>query len=290
MAYFRYLPKVYVRNRTIKDGVHPYELCRNIFRRIKIKDDLQGALLGFTQYEIEEGERPDQVARKFYGDSGLDWIVLIINNVINVNQDWPMTRYDLYNYVEQEHGNVDAISHYESNEIFATDGTKVFDEGIVVNEDFQYIRPDGTIVPKSECRHSVTHYEVAAAENEKKRNIYLLRADYVTDFINEFKKLAKYLPHAEVDEQGNKKTKTTIAEEFVGISSYRKPSQSTASTGSARGGGSSTALISSGGSSGGTAGVASTTTTTTTTTSSTTTQTSNNNTQTSSSNGSSGGY
>ena len=74
----------------------------------------------------------------------------------------------------------------------------------------------------------------------------MLRADYITDFINEFKKLAKYLPHAEIDEQGNKKTETTIAEEFVGISSYRKPSQSTASTGSARGSGSSTALISSG--------------------------------------------
>lgn len=294
MAYFRYLPKVYVRNRTIKDGVHPYELCRNIFRRIKIKDDLQGALLGFTQYEIEEGERPDQVARKFYGDSGLDWIVLIINNIINVNQDWPMTRYDLYNYVEQEHGNVDAISHYESNEIFATDGTKVFDEGIVVNEDFQYIRPDGTIVPKSECRHSVTYYEIAAAENEEKRNIYLLRADYVTDFINEFKKLAKYLPHAEVDEQGNKKTKTTIAEEFIGISTYRKPSQSTASTGSARGGGSSTSLISSGGSSAGTAAPITTVTSTTTINPNeagtiATTQTSTT-TQTSQSSSSGGGY
>tara|TARA_B100000427_G_scaffold102739_2_gene84905 strand:- start:3837 stop:4718 length:882 start_codon:yes stop_codon:yes gene_type:complete len=263
MAYFRYLPKVYVRNRTIKDGVHPYELCRNIFRRIKIKDDLQGPLLGFLQYEIEEGERPDQVARKFYGDSGLDWIVLIINNIINVNQDWPMTRADLYAYVEQEFGNVDLISHYESNDIFATDGTKVFSEGIVVNENFQYIRPDGTVVPKAECRHGVTYFEVYYNKNEEKRNIYLLREDYVTDFINEFKKLAKYLPHGEVDDQGNKKTQTSIAEEFIGISTYRKPSQSTASTGSAQGGGSSTALISSGSSTAGTAPITTVSSTTT---------------------------
>ena len=52
MSYFRYLPKVYVRNRTIQNGVHPYELTVNIFRRIKIRDELQGGLLGFTQYEI----------------------------------------------------------------------------------------------------------------------------------------------------------------------------------------------------------------------------------------------
>ena len=84
MAYFKYLPKVYVRNRTIQEGNHPYQLTRNIFRRIKIKDQLLGSLLGFTQYSIEEGERPDQVARKFYGDSGLDWMVLIINNIINM--------------------------------------------------------------------------------------------------------------------------------------------------------------------------------------------------------------
>ena len=84
MAYFKYLPKVYVRNRTIQEGNHPYQLTRNIFRRIKIKDHLLGSLLGFTQYSIGEGERPDQVARKFYGDSGLDWMVLIINNIINI--------------------------------------------------------------------------------------------------------------------------------------------------------------------------------------------------------------
>ena len=157
-----------------------------------------------------------------------------------------MTRDDLYNFVVERHGNVDAVSHYESDEIFATDGTKVFQSGLVVNENFQYIRPDGTVVPKAECRHAVTYYEVYAEQNEEKRNIYLLREEYITDFINEFKKLAKYVPHGEVDVDGNKKTETSIAEEFIGISTYRKPSQSTASTGSAQGSGSSTALISSG--------------------------------------------
>ena len=246
MAYFKYLPKVYVRNRTIQAGVHPYELCRNIFRRIKIKDSLQGALLGFVQYEIEEGERPDQVARKFYGDSGLDWIVLLVNNIINVYDDWPMTRMDVYNHVLNRFGDVDAISHWISTDIFATNGDLVLKEGNIVNESFQYTRSDGTIVPKEDCRRKVTHFEVAMAENEEKRNIYLLREEYVSDFINEFKRLCRYLPHGEIDEDGNKKTETSIAEEFVGISSYRKPSQSTASTGSASGSGSSTALIASG--------------------------------------------
>ena len=62
MAYFKYLPKVYVRNKTRVDGFQPYQLAVNIFRRIKIRDELQGALLGFIQYEFGENERPDQVA------------------------------------------------------------------------------------------------------------------------------------------------------------------------------------------------------------------------------------
>ena len=247
MAYFKYLPKVYVRNRTIQEGNHPYQLTRNIFRRIKIKDQLLGSLLGFTQYSIEEGERPDQVARKFYGDSGLDWMVLIINNIINIYEDWPMNREDLYRYTVKHYGSVDAISHYESVDIFATTGEKLLNEGITVNENFQYARPDGTLVPKEECRRAVTNFEVQSAKNEAKRNIYLLREDYVGDFLNEFKRLCRYLPHGEIDAEGNKKTPTTIAEEFIGVSSYRKPSQSTASTGSASGSGSSTALIASGG-------------------------------------------
>lgn len=261
MAYFKYLPKVYVRNRTSVNGAHPYQLTTNIFRRIKIKEDLQGSLLGFEQYEIGEGERPDQVAYKFYGDSGLDWVILIINNVISTYNDWPMTRYDLYDYVESKYGSIEGIHHYETYEIRSTQGELLVPEGIEVNESYQYLRPDGSVVPKDQSRKSVTNYEYEHAINEQKRNIWMLREAYVSDFVKEFRKLAAYLPNAEIDEQGNKKTPTTLAEEFVGITNYRRPSQSTASTGSATGSGSSTALITSGG---GTAGTGATVTTGTT--------------------------
>ena len=210
MSYFRYLPKVYVRNRTIQNGVHPYELTVNIFRRIKIRDELQGGLLGFTQYEIGTGERPDQVASRVYGDSGLDWIVLLVNNIINVYEDWPLNRVDLYSYIQEKWGDPDQIVHYESLEIKIGNDV-VFPEGEVVNEDFHYIKTDGSVIPKSQCRRAVTFYEREERKNEEKRNIYLLRSEYVTDFINEFKKLSKYLPHAEIDDDGNKKTETTLS-------------------------------------------------------------------------------
>ena len=102
MAYFKYFPNVYVRNRTFQNGNHPYELTKNIFRRIKIKEKIVGKLLGFTQYSIKEGERPDMVAKKVYGDSGLDWVVLLCNNIINVNEEWPVTRDRCILYVKTD--------------------------------------------------------------------------------------------------------------------------------------------------------------------------------------------
>ena len=247
MAYFKYFPNVYVRNRTFQNGNHPYELTKNIFRRIKIKEKIVGKLLGFTQYSIKEGERPDMVAKKVYGDSGLDWVVLLCNNIINVNEEWPVTRDELYAICQDRFGDVDSVSHYETREILDHNDNVILPEGIVVNEDYQYIKPDGTLYPKTDSRRPVSNFEKLDAENEYKRNIHLLRGAYIDDFVNEFRRLAKYLPNDEVDAKGNKKTPTTLAEEFIGITNYRKPSQSTASTGSARGGGSSTALISSGG-------------------------------------------
>lgn len=246
MAYFKYLPKVYVRNKTRIDGNQPYQLAVNIFRRIKIRDSLQGSLLGFQQYEIGESERPDQVAYSFYGDSELDWVVLLVNNIINVNNDWPLNREDLYQYVYEKYGSVEGIHHYETIEYKDPQtGLILLPEGLVVDESYYYTKPDGSVQPRSLSRLPISYYDYESGINERKRNIYLLRKVYLQDFLAEFKALAQYLPHAEIDEEGNKKTPGTLAEEFIGLPRYTKPAQSTASIGSASGGGSSTALISS---------------------------------------------
>ena len=244
MAYFKYLPKVYVRQKSRINGVQPYELAVNIFRRIKIRDSLQGALLGFIQYEITEGQRPDQIAYEYYNDPGLDWIVLLVNNIINVNEDWPLTRDDLREYVSNKYGSIEGIKHYETNEyIDPATGMRLMPEGLIVPEDFHITKANGDIVPKSVSRSPVSYFNYESKINETKRNIYLLRPLYITDFISEFKRLCDYLPHAEVDPEGNKKTEGSLAEEFIGLPRYSKPRQSTASTGSASGGGSSTALL-----------------------------------------------
>ena len=87
--YFSFLPDVYVRTATYRtNNVDPYVLAKNIFRRIKIRDDVEYLLTGFTQYTIKNQERPDQISDEFYGDPQFDWVILLTNNIINLYQDW----------------------------------------------------------------------------------------------------------------------------------------------------------------------------------------------------------
>ena len=65
---------------------------KNLFRRVKIRDDLSDVILGFEKYTIQNNERPDQVAQKVYGNVNYDWVVLLVNNIINVYDEWPNDR------------------------------------------------------------------------------------------------------------------------------------------------------------------------------------------------------
>ena len=103
--YFSYLPDVYVRSSSYRNNnVDPHVLAKNLFRRIKIRENLDDIILGFSQYTIRNNQRPDGVAFDFYGNSGYDWIVLIVNNIINLYSEWPMTEDELYKMCEENYG------------------------------------------------------------------------------------------------------------------------------------------------------------------------------------------
>ena len=213
--YFSYLPNVYVRLDSIrKQGVDPYVQAKNLFRRIKIRDDLSGALLGFQQYSVQGNERPDNVAEKAYGDPKLDWVILLANNVINIYDEWPMSESELMDYVERKYKqNPAVIHHYETVEIRSPQGDLLLDAGIEVNADFQYTDSEGRVY--YDKVRPVSNYDYELSENDYKRNIYLLKPAYLANFISEFTDLVEYLPNDEVDEDDLKKTFSVIDESYL---------------------------------------------------------------------------
>ena len=123
--YFSYLPDVFVRTKSYRTGTNdPYVLAKNLFRRVKIRDDLSDVILGFEKYTIQNNERPDQVAEKVYGNVNYDWVVLLVNNIINVYDEWPMTEQELYNYMVRKYGkdDVEGIHHWVTQEVRSARG------------------------------------------------------------------------------------------------------------------------------------------------------------------------
>ena len=219
--YFSYLPDVFVRTKSYRTGTNdPYVLAKNLFRRIKIRDDLSDVILGFEKYTIQNNERPDQVAEKVYGNVNYDWVVLLVNNIINVYDEWPMTEQELYNYMVRKYGKdeVEGIHHWVTQEVRSTRGDIQLRADIQVPEDFQYARPDGTMVPKAELVRPMSNYDYESGLNDYKRGIHVLKPQFLNSFIEEFENLVEYLPSNEVDPlTGLKKSVDTVEEAFTSV-------------------------------------------------------------------------
>ena len=220
-GYFSYLPQVYVRTSSYRtNNVDPYILAKNIFRRIKIRENLDDVILGFSQYTISNNQRPEQVAYDFYGRMEYDWVVLLCNNIINVYEEWPMTEHELYSYMVRKYGEseVDGVHHYVTQEQRDSHGRVVLKGDIQVPQDFYYMKYDGTVVPTELLTRPVSNYDYEAENNDFKRNIYLLRKEYISQFVEEFEELVGYLPSTETDPDSQaKRSYNTVQEQFIPV-------------------------------------------------------------------------
>tara|TARA_E500000331_G_scaffold40423_1_gene33434 strand:+ start:1107 stop:1997 length:891 start_codon:yes stop_codon:yes gene_type:complete len=226
MSYFSYLPNVEVRVSSYRvNNVDPFKVAKNIFRRIKIRESLDDIILGFTQYTIKNNQRPDQVALEVYGDMDLDWVVLLTNNIINLYDEWPMSEDELERYIDSEYEEeADSVHHWVTQKITDTRGRTLVKADRTVPENWTYTRPDGTLIPKEDLVRPISVYDYESTKNNYKRNIYLLRKEYINGFVEEFNDLVQYLPNDEVDiESRLKRSKDTVQEQFIKV----KPSYST---------------------------------------------------------------
>ena len=189
MGYFRELPDVeYQSPFATRISSSSYVKAKNIFRRMKIRDDLQYIFTIFDKYEIREGARPDTIAEEIYGKSDLDWVVLLSANIINVRDQWPLSSRDLYEYTVSKYGleNINKIHHYETKEIKNSDGNIVLPKGKTVDKDFKIPNPnlDRDIINPVVA---ISNYAYETRENQKKETIYLLKPSYLQQFLNDMR-------------------------------------------------------------------------------------------------------
>lgn len=197
--YFRYIPNFDYVDRTVNgQNISDYTLTKNLFKRAKIREDIFADLTFFTKYRVKGNDRPDNVAFEVYKDENLDWIVLLSNNIINYETEWPMTQQALDNYLLNKYGdynNVYANRNFETLEVKDSKGNMIIRQGLEVPEDFSVTFYDPglkQIVTRSQV-FRVTNYEYEIRREDKKRNIFLIRPEYIGIIIEDIQRIMPYV-------------------------------------------------------------------------------------------------
>ena len=197
--YFRQVPDLDYVNRIPGSKPGDYSRVKNLFKRGKLREDIFQNLSFFEKYNIEGNDRPDNVAFKVYGDSNLDWVVLICNNILNVQSEWPITQQVFDEYLLNKYGDYNTlyngVHHYETTEVKNSQGVVIVPEGLEVDEGYSITFFDSdaeTYTILSNITTPVTNYEYEENINDKKRNIYLLKARYLNVVKDDLEEIMTY--------------------------------------------------------------------------------------------------
>ena len=150
MSYFRELPNLSYVSRF--SGVNRNDErveVKNLFKRARLRSDIDAAITAFNYYKISEGERPDTLAKKIYNDSELDWVILVTNNITNIRDQWPLDGMNFTNYLlskygtsdmteEQKYAKLNEVKHYETTTVKDQYDRSLLEAGLIVDKDFTF--------------------------------------------------------------------------------------------------------------------------------------------------------
>ena len=160
-----------------------YKLLPDILRRVKARTAVRQGRLLFDSYDVKNGEKPEDIAFKFYGDAELHWVVLMTNNVTDRFYQWPMTQPQFDEFLTDKYGagNEDGVHHYEVTQ----DSGRTSGQG---PNDYSYLVE---VNSDTDNASSVSNREYEERLQDKYRSIKLLNQRFLSDFLEEFNKLIK---------------------------------------------------------------------------------------------------
>ena len=210
MGYFRELPNLlYPSFLPEKVSSLDFIEVKNIFRRVKMRDDLFNNFTLFDKYEIPEGARPETVAEELFGSPNFDWIILTVAGIINVRNEWPLSNRDLYNYVDNKYGNsINSNRFFETIEVKNSDEQLILPKGKIVDSNFTIPNPDEPTAILNPVV-GITNFEYETRLNEEKRNIFVLREEYLQEFIEDMKDIMTYAESSEFIDENTIQTENT---------------------------------------------------------------------------------
>ena len=169
MAYFEMFPSVFYDMK----GDGQYTLVKDLMSRVKLVASVKENILNFDYYDVKDGETPEMIAQKYYGDVNMHWTILVANDIIDYYEDWPMSVQKFEQFIFDKYENPQAIHHYEITQT-SGDTTKTIDVGMNTTE-----YPSAT---------AIDNYTYEDRLQTKKRQIRLIQPQYIEQFVSEFDK------------------------------------------------------------------------------------------------------
>jgi hypothetical protein len=213
--YFNYFPRTYYNLDNKKSSL---DVVINILARFTFDDNIKTNSSAFYEYEIKDSDTPEIIASKYYGSAERHWIVLLFNDIIDPQWDWPLNyrvlneyidaKYSAPEYADTANTSVSGLSwaKNQSNvksyyKVITTtlnsEGT-TYTENIEIDENAYNELPDSTEVYQLQNNSTITesiskkiktYYDYEEELNESKRKITLLKAEFVPSVEKEFKKV-----------------------------------------------------------------------------------------------------
>ena len=234
MGFFRELPDIaYQSPLSHKNSSKDIIVIKNIFRSAKLMDYVRSGAIAQQKLVIKDGDRPDTLADFLYGDSSLDYIIILVAGITNINHEWPLQDYQVYDYALEKYGSeekMNAIKYYETFEIKDSQDRQILPPNLIVDADFKMygsstqtgsvrynlISQEGNrqlddkteyTVATDNIARTVTNLEYEYKKNEEKRKIDVLKNGYIQTFINDLRDILRY------DKSSNYITSNLVATE-----------------------------------------------------------------------------
>ena len=172
MAYFDMFPLTFYRHKSNSKPI----LMTDLLARVKIVPLVRENIVNFDYYYVQDGETPEMIAYKYYGDVNLHWTILAVNEVVDYYEDWPMSVQKFEQFVKEKYENPQAIHHYEISQVSGDTEIKI-DVGMNTTE-----YPSAT---------AISNYQYEDRLQTEKRQIRLITPAYIQQFATEFERKLK---------------------------------------------------------------------------------------------------
>ena len=199
-SFFSNIPDFNYVNRSddgISDG--DYTKVKNFFKKAKLREDIIGNIAFFEKFTVQGDDRPDNVANEIYGNPFLDWVVLLANNIVNIQSEWPMSQTDFNTYVTEKYENEDTlyngIHHYEANEVKTTNDVIIIPSGtrVSVGQSVSYFdNGSQEQVTVTNIALPITNFMHEQKINDDKRNIFLLKPRFLNLVFDDMEDIMTY--------------------------------------------------------------------------------------------------